>query len=358
MAPPDLRFFGAGGLPCRPGDIRMGLFGQARLSLAALTALEGQIAARLRANDFDDAGQLLTGKAAKYAGAYERICGKLPERFVSVDDWDEVLADHEERARKGAPPAALHIEIAARSDGDVGLECSWRDVSAYGFSGANRETLLAELDSGAPKWADRPPTRGSALTLSNLAPLFKAIMEDSRRFPTPPREGATPDYAAYRLAIWTLYWRVHAAIKQRIDKSGLPRAIPVIVAERGLGPPSFASVYMAEARIGHEADVARILKTRRYASASDHERETDKMILDLAERRLAIRNWPADRDPERRRAAIEFARAHEALMLGALALSARRPSAEMDDMEFHQLVAAIRQARARMTPSAQIRRSA
>lgn len=324
------------------------IFERARLRLAALKAIEARTAALLRAADFTAASRLLSAKTAKYGAAYEPICRKLADRFVAVEGWDDAFADHQELTSKGNTPAAFGMDVSASDEGDIRLGCRWYGSSAYRFSGAGREELLREFDGGAPKWKGRSLADGSPLAVSNLAPLCKALAADPNRFREARRdEEATAEYAACRLGTWTLYLRAHWAIKQRIDKSGLPRAMPVLVGEHGFGPPSFASVYLAEGRSGYEADVARILEARRRDSTTDYDRDTDKMIADLTERRRSIRSWPEDRDPDKRRAFIEFARAHDALVLGALTISSRKAAAEMDEGEFRQLLSAIRQARSR-----------
>lgn len=320
----------------------MGIFSR-RLTQVGLNAVEAELAARLRAEDFEGARALVTANTAKYGGAYEPLCRKLEQRFVAIDGWDDALADFEELSRKGRAPAAFEITIVGASRGAATLDCSWRDNSAYEFSGASRESLLGELGAGAPKWAGRTSV-GTLLAVSNLAPLHKTIMADPSRG---AESEASAEYVARRLAVWTLYARVHMAVKQQVEKCGLPRAMPVFVGDRDIGPPSFSSVYMAPARGGHERAVEKILAARRKSALTPHDHDTEKMIEELAMRRQSVRSWPKDQNPEKRAAFVEQVRAYDALILGALGLSLRSSTADMADAEFAELTRAVRRARAR-----------
>lgn len=307
--------------------------------------LQGYFAGLLRALDFGTLEGKLTAQLADNPSSFAPLCRASNLEGVTVTGWEDLHADIAALDRRGKPCTAVGIDITGHNDGDEpAFEVALYDDSAFAFSTADRDALLAVSGGYPVPWQGCFAEIDSVLECDGLALLHRAIRSYPHRWESVGAE-LPRDYAGFVLALWWLYLRIHQAVADALATYGLPRAMPVILDEHDFGP-QVGAVHMAAQIADTGARTARILDARDQASRLHHDRVTEQSIMEIREKRAAVRSWTFWRNRAQRRNAIELIEASDKLMFADVVSTRGQHSVWLlSDREFEILLDRYREHR-------------
>jgi hypothetical protein len=306
------------------------------------------VAELVRAGRLAEAEAWLAERLRGQPGAVAAACLDLAAGDVEIRGWDEVNADLTWLGQRGHPVTAVGLDLSNYHDSDTDdwwdkapvLEVAAYDDSAYPFSTASTDELLAASAEYAAPWTGRMLGQSSAsLTLPALRRVNAAVL---RRL----AERGSAD-AATHLGWWWQHLRFRQALVRHLDEDGLALTVPVLAGSHDAGP-WLVTVHRVTRVADHAETTARILAERARVSLERYDTVTRETVDELTSLRAGSRSrgWTGR---DKRRTYVELADARLALACRSADLPApTRSVARMSDREFDEIVrafAAYRQSR-------------
>lgn len=190
------------------------------------------IEAMLRHGQADTAATRLRALMKPYAGSI------LPARFltassldVALTGWDELAHRIGEHDRPGHRISALSVTAVA-SDFESGrfspcIETRYFSDEGFPFSGAERADLLDGYSAHGSAWQHGAEGSDTALAINGIDDLYTAIAQLEARL-MDSGEPSEHDIRAGSLGACFLAVLFHQAVRDTIDRSGLPRSLCVM----------------------------------------------------------------------------------------------------------------------------------
>lgn len=200
-----------------------------------------QIQNLLRLDRADEAAAILEtalGELDRTGHRLAESCLACPVAGIEITGWDALAARIAGLDRFGAPITALgidiswpgHVGLEPDTDGCLAphLETNYYSDSAFPFTTAGRDALLAGYGPYGAEWQGGMAEIDTLLGTSGLEHLYGAI------FPLVESVAADPDPEpldadAMRLGAAFVAVRLHQAVARAIRLHGLPRPLAVIV---------------------------------------------------------------------------------------------------------------------------------
>jgi len=235
-------------------------------------------------------------------------------------------------------------------DKEPAIEVAYYTDDPYRFSAASLEAILAEsVDPPTPWQGCMEPVQGAPpLTVRGLRALNSALLFREGEPPWRPDRKIgdswppAPDKGvAEAVGAWFLHLRFHQAIVRDLARHGLPRALPVLIAEHDVGP-FVTAVHTSP--VG-ERPPQPLPEPRRPDSPppepSAQQQAADAFIAAMRAKRNAIKQCGLFA-AAKRRALVAEAEAHEKPFLARIGLAWPMPSWEGSDAQFEAFCRAVR----------------
>jgi hypothetical protein len=315
-------------------------------------AFDGEIAVLLRSRLYAEAEELLAEALPTRPGAIADACRATPLDAVATSGWAELYREIERLPQVTAVGLSLSNYNDADSnapwhDKEPAIEVAYYTDDAYRFSAASLEAILAESADPPTPWQGRmEPVEGAPpLTIRGLRALNSALLFREGEPPWRPGRKVgdswppAPDKAvAETVGAWFLHLRFHQAIVRDLARHGLPRALPVLIAEHDVGPFVIA---VLTSPVGRRPPQPFPEPRRPDSPPPEQQQAADAFIADMRAKRSAIKQCGLFA-AAKRRALVAEAEAHEKPFLAAIGLAWPAPSWEGSDAQFEAFCRAVR----------------
>lgn len=316
------------------------------------------VADLIRAERHDLAEDTLIAGLASLHVPLAELCLETRTDLVELKQWDTLQQMIFRPLESGALCTAVGLDLSnyekppqmTPGEGvEPSVEVKFYSDESFPFSVKSRDEILAEnasLSYSVPWHGCREDDATFVMDVVGLARLNSAVEPgEARRYArawsTSPT-AAPANYVAFRLAEWLLALRYHRAVKHHLDRDGLARHLPVIVASHDVGPFLEAVYYPAPSRESAEEAEARMAaawEAQRRAGRAERERqlwETADSMRQMRKALRATRFWPS----RRVRLLRDYYESKEALLFRVHELGRpHRPSWKIaDDAEFEQFL--------------------
>lgn len=318
-------------------------------------AFDREIAGLLRSRLYAEAEELLAEALPTTPGAIADACRATPLDAVASSGWAELYRKVERLPQVTAVGLSLSNYNDADSnapwhDKEPAIEVAYYTDDPYRFSAASLEAILAEsVDPPTPWQGCMEPVQGAPpLTVRGLRALNSALLFREGEPPWRPDRKIgdswppAPDKGvAEAVGAWFLHLRFHQAIVRDLARHGLPRALPVLIAEHDVGP-FVTAVHTSP--VG-ERPPQPLPEPRRPDSPppepSAQQQAADAFIAAMRAKRNAIKQCGLFA-AAKRRALVAEAEAHEKPFLARIGLAWPMPSWEGSDAQFEAFCRAVR----------------
>jgi len=316
------------------------------------------IADLIRAEQHDLADETLMAGLASLHVPLAELCLETRTNVVELTQWDTLQQMIFRPLDSGGLCTAVGLDLSNYGERrmtpesvEPSVEVKFYSDESFPFSVKSRDEILAEnasVSHSVPWHGCGDDFTTFVMDVVGLARLNSAVELDqaqrsARSWPRSPMPTPAPtNYVAFRLAEWLLALRYHRAVKHHLDREGLARRLPVIVASHDVGPFLEAVYYAAPSRESAEEAEARMAaawEAQRRAGRAERERhlwETADSMRQMRKALRATRFWPSRR--------VRLLRDHyetkEALLFRVHELDRpHRPSWKIaDDAEFEQFL--------------------
>lgn len=298
----------------------------------------------LRGGDLAGLEAFLAEELAAHPHRLSDMCRAIAATGMEIIGWDELWADYLREVRRDpAKPAisAVGIDLTMHADpdgDDWGLETSFYDDRAYGFSGRDIAAINAAAATGSTPWQGNFRDVTHALVLRGAGRLYDALNhagDDDDCLHSAP---ASPGYTALRLGWLFLTLRFHQALGRAIADVGMPAPMVVLGGSHDVAPFGEAAYWCARS-----ADLAsgEALLAARALANKDQTRRTNADFIDQwrDRRNVILRNQLRE---DKRQEWIEYCTASDALNRKLFGLDAGPPVHLLSDHEFEMLLYHVR----------------
>jgi hypothetical protein len=307
-----------------------------------LNAFGQQIAALIRAEQHDEADQVLREASSHYSSPATVIATMINASDIRVTGWSAFNERIEFLSVKlGKPISAAWLHISNYTDDAADglrhpvIELGYLHDGRVLFSGETLESLLEMCVAYPAPWTGSPDADGQELDISGLGQLNDWLIK---------REwgaaviGTPTIRIADAIAEWFLKLCFHRAIHRELHEQGLVRDIPLIVGSHDVGPWCQA-IYRRSKSFTLDAKKRpdRLLAEQEEADERLRRERTEVWIAEVTKFRDHLRNRYAH--PSQ----VEYAAARIAeLFKFSLPIPLRRMPWDMKDAEFADLLHRIR----------------
>ena len=220
------------------------------------------IADLIRAEQHDLADATLIAGLASLHVPLAELCLETQTNVVELTQWDKLQRMIFHPLDSGGLCTAVGLDLSNYGQGrktpegvEPSVEVKFYSDESFPFSVKSRDEILAEnasVSHTVPWHGSRDDYATFVMDVVGLARLNRAVepaeaQRNARQWPATPAPAAA-NYVAFRLAEWLLALRYHRAVKHYLDREGLARHIPVIVASHDVGPFLEAVYYPAPPR--------------------------------------------------------------------------------------------------------------
>jgi hypothetical protein len=226
-----------------------------------------EIKSLIEAGQLDAAQTRLLADIADIGSSLSPICAELPSKII-IDGWDElseVMAEYEGEE----PITAVHCLLyngtdLAFEDRDTifqpELDVALYSDANYAFSAANRDALFAEIQLPDRPWYGQGEDIEAYLELNGMGQFNTTLLRHKRQYHFRDQQhaldamtGENPDLVPLlyiEFVMCALFRAVlyHHAIKQKVDSTGLPGNVPVIVSMDNM-KFDISTVYVPKVRV-------------------------------------------------------------------------------------------------------------
>ena len=231
------------------------------------------------------------------------LCDDATLGSITISGWSLLEERCARIDRAGAPVTAVGIDLSCHGDErpdeqgriEPYLETSFYSDNPFAFSTSDRATLLAALADPSESWKGCFAEIDGTIEVHGLGGLNHALIDLHERCRAQAGNQADPlDHDALLIGEAFQALRIHQAVRAEIERSGLPRALAIIVGSNESRPFFEAPVITApecrDAAIGADSTGP---EDEAAADVFDDNREGEKTLSGPALRRQLHGDAPA-----------------------------------------------------------------